>query len=233
MKHQMRLALAGLLSVVVLAAGACAGAGGGAGSMDQGETGKNGSGATESAKSGGMRGMERGSGGTASRRLMENGEYSDRRFIDEMVPHHQGAVEMAEVALGNAEHEEVRQLSGNIISSQRSEIEELKEIKQEEFGTSEVPMQMDGGQMEGMGMMTNPQSLADEEPFDRAFIEAMTPHHRSAVEMAAVAQEESDNPRIRELSGNIIEAQGRELSRMRAWREQWYPEGRKGADDAR
>lgn len=230
MKHQMRLALAGLLSAVVLAAGACAGAGGDAGSMDQGETGKNGSGATESAKSGGMRGMDHSkmgqdSGGTASQSLMQNGEYSDRRFIDEMVPHHQGAVEMAEVALENAEHEEVRQLSENIISSQRSEIEELKEIKQEEFGTSEVPMQMDEGQMEGMGMMTNPQSLADEEPFDRAFIEAMTPHHRSAVEMAAVAQKESDSPRIKELAGNIIEAQERELSRMQTWREQWYPEG--------
>ena len=233
MEHQTSLALAGLLSVVVLTAGACAGAGGGAGNTDQGGAGKSGSGAAKSTKSSGMRRMEHGSGGAASRRLMENGEYSDRRFIDEMVPHHQGAVEMAEVALENAEHEEVEQLSENIISSQRSEIEELKEIKQEEFGTSEVPMQMDEGQMEGMGMMTDPQSLADEEPFDRAFIEAMTPHHRSAVEMAEVAREESDNPRIRALSGDIIGAQERELSRMQAWRESWYPEGRKGADNAR
>jgi cytochrome c5 len=35
--------------------------------------------------------------------LMENGEYSDERFIDAMVPHHQGAIEMAQVALENAE----------------------------------------------------------------------------------------------------------------------------------
>ena len=232
MKHQTRLALAGLLSAVVLTVTACAGAGGGGGSMDQGGTGKNGSGAAEGAKSGDARGADQGSGGTASRRLMENGKYSDERFIDEMVPHHQGAVEMAEVALENAEHGEVKQLSENIVSTQRSEIEELKEIKQEEFGTSEVPMQMDEGQMEDMGM-TNPQSLADEKPFDRAFIDAMTPHHRSAVEMAEVARKESGNPRIRELSGDIIEAQERELSRMQTWRENWYPEGRRGADDAR
>lgn len=225
MKHRTRLALAGLLSAVVLTVAACGGAGGGAGGMDQGGTDKDGSGATEGAKSGGMRGVDQGSGGAASRRLMENGKYSDERFIDEMVPHHQGAVEMAEVALENAEHEEIKQLSENIVSAQRSEIKELKDIKQEEFGTSEVPMQMDEGQIEDMGMMEDPQSLADEKPFDKAFIEAMTPHHRSAIQMANVALEESDNPQIKELAGNIVEGQERELSQMQTWRERWYPEG--------
>ena len=232
MKHQTRLTLAGLLSVVALTVAACAGAGGGGGSMDQGGADNKGSGATESAESNGTRGMDQGSGGAASRRLMENGRYSDERFIDEMVPHHQGAVEMAEVALQNAEHKEIKRLSENIVSTQIEEIEELKEIKREEFGTSEVPMQMDEGRMEDMSM-TDPESLADEEPFDEAFIEAMLPHHRSAVEMAEVAREKSDNPRIKELSGNIIEAQEREISQMQTWRESWYPEGQKGVDDAR
>ena len=230
MKHQTRLALAGLLSAVVLTVAACAGAGGGGGSMDQGGENRGGSGAEGSQKNNGMGGMDhsktdQSSGGTASRRLMENGKYSDERFIDEMVPHHQGAVEMAEGALDNAEHEEIKQLSENIVSAQESEIEELKDIKQEEFGTSEVPMQMDEGQMEGMGMMEDPQSLADEKPFDKAFIDNMLPHHKSAIQMANVALEKSDNPRIKDLAGNIVEGQERELSQMQTWRERWYPEG--------
>ena len=56
---------------------------------------------------------------------MEDGKYSDKTFIDAMVPHHQSAVEMADVALQNAEHEEIKQLSRNIISTQRAEIGEL------------------------------------------------------------------------------------------------------------
>ncbi len=228
MKHHTKLTLAGLLSAVALTVAACGGMGGGAGDMDHGGTGNDGAG--ETGNNSGMKGMERSgmgssSGGMASGMLMENGRYSDERFIDAMVPHHQGAVEMAEVALENAEHKEIRRLAEDIVSAQKAEIEELKGIKQEEFGTSRVPMNMEPGQMEGMGMTTDPRSLADEEPFDEAFIGAMIPHHRSAIQMANVALEKSDNPRIVELAGAIVEAQEREISQMQTWRNEWYPEG--------
>jgi uncharacterized protein (DUF305 family) len=169
--------------------------------------------------------MGMGAESMARQMVMENGKYSDRRFIDAMVPHHQGAVEMAEVALKNAEHEEIIQLSRNIISSQQAEIEELKAIKQEEFGTSEVPMEMSQEQMRGMGMMMDPQQLANQKPFDKAFIDAMIPHHQSAIYMARVALEKSKNTKIKELAQNIISAQQREIEQMTQWRQQWYPEG--------
>ena len=206
MKHHTKLALAWLLSAVTLTVAACGGAGGNAGGMEHSKKG-------------------RASGGMSYGMLMENGKYSDERFIDTMVPHHQGAVEMAEVALQNAEHEEIKQLAENIVTTQKAEIKDLKQIKQEEFGTSRIPMDMAAGQMQGMGMMTNPQSLAGKAPFDRAFIDNMIPHHKSAIRMANVALERSDNPRVTELAGNIVEAQKREISQMQTWRENWYPEG--------
>jgi uncharacterized protein (DUF305 family) len=211
--------LAPLLAVAFLQA-ACGGAGsgqqgnesgGGHGQMDHGQMGH------------GSMGM--GSGGMARQMVMQKGKYSDKAFIDAMVPHHQGAIAMAEVALKNAEHEEIIQLSRNIISSQQAEIEELKSIKQEEFGTSNVPMEMSPEQMRGMGMMMDPQQLANQKPFDEAFIDAMIPHHQSAIEMAQVALENSDNPKIKDLAQNIISAQQREIEQMTQWREQWYPKG--------
>jgi uncharacterized protein (DUF305 family) len=149
----------------------------------------------------------------------------DQMGHDSMVPHHQGAIAMANVALENAEHEEIKELSRNIVSTQHAEIEELKAIKKEEFGTSEVPMEMSSKQMRDMGMMMDPQALADENPFDQAFIDAMIPHHRSAIEMAKVANQESENPRIKELAGNIVSDQKGEIEQMRRWRELWYQEG--------
>jgi uncharacterized protein (DUF305 family) len=168
--------------------------------------------------------MDMGSGAMALQMVMENGKYSDRAFIDAMVPHHQGAVDMAEVALQNAEHEEIKQLSRNIISTQRAEIEELKAIKQQEFGASKVPMEMSAQEMQMMGM-TDPDELANKEPFDKAFIDAMIPHHQSAIEMAQVALEESENTKIKELASNIVSAQQREIEQMLQWRQAWYPEG--------
>jgi uncharacterized protein (DUF305 family) len=81
------------------------------------------------------------------------------------------------------------------------------------------------GQMRSMGMMMDPQSLADEKPFDRAFIDSMIPHHQSAIEMAGVARDRTDNPEIEELANNIVEAQRCEISQMKQWRERWYREG--------
>jgi uncharacterized protein (DUF305 family) len=166
--------------------------------------------------------MGMGSKGMARQMVMQNGEYSDKRFIDAMVSHHQGAIEMAEVALDEAEHKELKDLSRNIISTQQAEIEELKAIKEEEFGTSQVPMEMSKEQMRGMGMMMNPQHLAQSKPFDEAFIDAMIPHHQSAIYMAQVAHEKSKIPEIKDLAENIVSAQKREIEQMKQWCKQWY-----------
>ena len=62
-------------------------------------------------------------------------------------------------------------------------------------------------------------------PFAKAFIDAMIPHHRSAIDMARVALEESENEEIRALASDIVDAQTREIRQLRQWRQQWYPEG--------
>ena len=223
-----------LLTLVLAAAfilTACGGAGGGqqgSGSGGEGEPGtaEKGDGMAEMDHDQmGHGSMGMGSDGMARQMVMQNGKYSDKAFINAMVPHHQGAIEMARVALENAEHEEIQEVSRNIVSTQQSEIEELKSIKQEEFGTSNVSMEMSMEQMRDMGMMMDPQSLADENPFDEAFIDAMIPHHQSAIGMAGVANEKSKNPRIKELAQNITSAQKREIEQMRGWRREWYPEG--------
>ena len=214
-----------LLAVTVILA-ACGGAGGGQQGSESGseqEPAEKADGIDHSQMNHGS--MDMGSNGMARQMVMENGKYSDKAFIDAMVPHHQGAIEMARVALKNAEHAEIKELSQNIISSQQAEIEELKAIMKEEFGTSNVPMEMSPEQLRSMGMMMDPQELANREPFDKAFIDAMIPHHQSAIEMAEVAYEKSKNPRIKELAENIMSAQKREIEQMKQWRKDWYPQG--------
>ena len=238
MKRYAKLGLSGLLLAATLMLASCGGVGGGdlqgrnhgekgkagGGEMQGMDHGKNGESEGMSGM-GDMEGMSHGSGGMASGMPMKNGKYSDELFVDAMVPHHEGAVEMAEVALKNAEHGEIEQLAEDIISAQEAEIKVLKSIKQEQFGTSKVPSGTNAAEMEGMGMMTDPRSLATKDPFDKAFIDNMIPHHQSAIEMAEVAAAETQNPRIEELAKNVVEAQEREISQMKQWRREWYPNG--------
>jgi uncharacterized protein (DUF305 family) len=172
-----------------------------------------------------MAGMGHGSGSAGSGMAVGDGRYSDRRFIDAMVPHHQGAVDMAKVALKNAERPELRRLAETMISSQRAEIAELELVKKAEFGTSEVPARVSSEEMRSMGMMKDASKLADRRPFDRAFIDAMVPHHRAAIEMAEAALKESDYPGVQDTAQSIVEAQRREIEQMERWRREWYPKG--------
>lgn len=57
----------------------------------------------------------------------KSGDEFDKEFITQMIDHHQGAVDMAELALKNAKHQEIKDLSSSIIESQASEIHQMKE----------------------------------------------------------------------------------------------------------
>ncbi|WP_166395059.1 DUF305 domain-containing protein [Rubrobacter marinus] len=234
MKVSRRLGLPGLLFAAALALASCGGSGGGSGASTQASeqaapetTGGGMSGMDMGGTTGGMQGMDDGSSSPeemARRIVAPNGEYSDAAFVDSMIPHHEGAVEMAEVALDNAEHEEIRTLAQNIVDSQRAEIQLLGQMREELGGATTTSMSQE--EMEGMmGMSEDPQALAEERPFDKAFMDAMTPHHESAIAMANVALEESEDPEIRRVAQDIVSAQEREISEMRRWREEWYPEG--------
>ena len=161
----------------------------------------------------------------------------DQAFIDMMVPHHQSASEMAKLAQDRAEHEELKTLAGEIIEAQEAEIAQMKEWREEWFGSAETPPMdampmLPGMDMEGMDMgdgatmdMTmDIEELRDAEPFDLAFIEAMIPHHQSAIEAGEIALEESDDPDIRSIAEEIISSQQAEIEQMTAWRSEWYPE---------
>lgn len=163
------------------------------------------------------------SGRVAPAELIVDGEYSDERFVDMMAAHHAAAIEMAKVGQERGEHEEVRQLSESTISDQQGEIQQLSSIKEREFGSSEVPDTMNP-QDTSMYAMLMPDQLAEQRPFDKAFIDSNVPHHAAAIEMAGVALMQSENPEVKRLAREIIDSQSEEAGQMIAWRQEWYPE---------
>lgn len=56
----------------------------------------------------------------------KTGDEFDQTFLSEMIVHHQGAIDMAELALTNAKHQELKDLARAIVSAQTKEIAEMK-----------------------------------------------------------------------------------------------------------
>lgn len=149
-----------------------------------------------------------------------NGEY-DQLFIDSMVPHHQAAIDMAQVACDKSEHPEIAQLAASIATSQRDEVATLKAWRKTWYGNDTIPAWI--GEPHMAGMDVDLKQLATAAPFDKAFIDAMLPHHQSAVDMAAEAQTKATHPELKQLAYDIVVTQQREIAQMKAWRAQWYP----------
>lgn len=57
----------------------------------------------------------------------KTGDEFDEAFISGMIVHHQGAVEMAKMAEAQAKHDEIKQLSKDIIVAQEKEIAQMKQ----------------------------------------------------------------------------------------------------------
>ncbi len=155
----------------------------------------------------------------------------DAHFIEQMIPHHEDAITMAELAQEKAQRPEIKQLAENIISSQGAEINQMKDWYIAWFG-KDVPegnnvMNQHGMRMGNsmhMGMMGNDTDmtrLENTEDFDKAFIEDMIPHHQMAVMMASMLKGGTQRPEMKKLADDIITAQTDEIDQMRQWYADW------------
>lgn len=147
---------------------------------------------------------------------------ADTQFAQMMIVHHEGAVEMAELAAEQATTPEVKELAEAIADAQGPEIE-LMSGWLEAWGEDE-PDHMDMGGMDhgGMDMDGMDQQEAMDHlhgmsgaDFDRRFLELMTAHHQGAIEMAEEELADGQNPDALGLAQKIVDDQTAEIAEMR------------------
>ncbi|MBW4501528.1 MAG: DUF305 domain-containing protein [Scytonema hyalinum WJT4-NPBG1] len=175
--------------------------------------------------------MDHGSGMDHSMDLGPADADYDLRFIDGMIPHHQGAVEMAKEAQQKSKRPEIKKLAEEIIKAQNKEIAELKQWRTAWYPKAPNTPMAWHAQMNHMMAMSPEQEKAmrmdmdlgsGDPEFDLRFINAMIPHHQGAVEMAQDALNKSKRPEIKQLAQEIITSQQTEINQMKQWRQAWY-----------
>jgi len=153
------------------------------------------------------------------------GNGADAAFISDMTAHHQGAIDMARLAQDKTAHPEIRQLADDIVSAQEGEISVMKTIRRDVHAMGENGDGHMGMSDADMGMDMDMTGLEDAKPFDKAFIDAMIPHHRGAIAMANELLDEGEQPALQQMARDIIDAQTKEIAQMREWRTNWYGAG--------
>lgn len=169
--------------------------------------------------------------------IMMRGEFADRHFIEMMIPHHDGAVKMADLALKRSKNADVLKLAEAIKRDQTLEIAQMRawykdwykadvpDMPSRPMKSSNSMMGMNHGKM-GMGNMMGMHNMmatdlkmletAKDSDFDKEFLAEMIPHHKMALMMSNMIVD-SDRPEMRKLAQNILRSQSQEIDQMQGW----------------
>ena len=149
----------------------------------------------------------------------------DVQFMQDMIPHHHQALQMAELVAERTNRPEIVDVAGRIESSQEDEISFMQEWLAERGETVPDPAGQRAMRMQDMmaGMATSEQmealAAAEGTAFDRLFLELMIVHHEGAVTMVQElhsTQGAAYDPVLFEFTNDVQNDQAAEIDRMSA-----------------
>ena len=150
----------------------------------------------------------------------------DVTFTQNMIPHHQQAIEMAKLVDTHTDRPELRELADSIQSSQSQEITQMQGWLRS-WGKPATPSEGHGGhgdtEMPGMMSEADMRRLmeATGTEFDLAFVEMMAAHHQGAIDMAKTELKDGSLPEVTRLAQQIIDTQQNEIDLLQQWKTEW------------
>lgn len=174
---------------------------------------------------GDMPGMATGSSSVSVPVPQGDHKQADVTFAQQMVPHHQQAVEMAKLVPSHSTNQKVLELASQIQRAQDPEIQKMTGWLQTWGAPAPTTgMNMPGMNMPGMdhgsmpGMMTSDDMTklgqVKGAAFDRLWLQMMIQHHQGAVEMAKTELQQGASNEAKQLAQQIIDTQQKEIATM-------------------
>lgn len=149
---------------------------------------------------------------------------TDTDFARGMVPHHQGAIDMANVVLTHGHDEDVLSLARWIKASQEGEIGQMSNWIRRRAAAEPVVetavIQADASVIENkaaMAVMHRDMAINYTEHAEHDFVCGMIPHHQGAIDMAKIELRHGRDPEMLRLARKIIPSQSSDIARMQRW----------------
>ncbi len=141
----------------------------------------------------------------------------DVAFVQAMIPHHEQAIHMSELADEHANSPDVKKLASTIKTKQEEEIKTMETLLHE-WGQKEEGGHGGHGGAQHPGMLSEQQLKELEHTegvaFDRLFLKNMIEHHEGAVHLAEEAEHKGENKEVKKLAAEIKRGQEHEISDM-------------------
>lgn len=135
---------------------------------------------------------------------------SDKDFLEQMIPHHQEAVDVSRYLLENSDNDALKQFAQKIVDQQSKEIWTMLGFYQLWFNTS-YP-----GSSKYMKMMPDLTQLSGQE-MDKAYVRGMIDHHQEAVKLSQAANANTKIPELSTFATEISIKQVDELKVLTEW----------------
>ena len=143
---------------------------------------------------------------------------ADLDFVQGMMPHHQGAIDMAKVVLQYGRDPEVKKLAEGIVKAQESEIAFMKDwLGKTDQATLAAAPESTKANEQAMAVMMKTMMVPYTGDADVDFMKGMIPHHQGAIDMAKVAIQFAKDPALLKLAGDVVSAQEGEITFMSDW----------------
>jgi uncharacterized protein (DUF305 family) len=139
---------------------------------------------------------------------------ADIMFLQMMIPHHQQAIDISNLAMKNSQDPELLELAKIIARDQAAEIKQMKAWLKDAGASEDM-----GHSMDGMGGMLNEDDLAalsaaTGKEFDTLWLKGMTEHHDGAIHMTQMI-EDAQNADIKAFGTKVIKDQSDQIDQMK------------------
>lgn len=146
------------------------------------------------------------------------GEAFEIEYVNQIIPHHQGALEMSAAVVDRAPNQKVRDAAARIIEDQEREIGELTTFLRDTYGEEVQPdgrMAMDPSMMEQI-------VSADPAMAEQMFLLGMREHHETAIEMGEIALEKAQSEEIISQAEKMVSSQQAEQDEFAGYLRDFY-----------
>lgn len=146
------------------------------------------------------------------------GEEFEVAYVNQIIPHHQGALEMARAVVDRAPSPEVREAAARIIEDQEREIGELTAFLKDTYGQEVTPderMAMDPA-------MNDQIRAADPAMGEQMFLLAMREHHESAVQMGEIVLQKAQSQVLLDQAQTMVDSQRAEQEEFAGYLQEFY-----------